>query len=155
MEYIDCNKKITVYNLPLFDTPQISIKEIKGIGGFSNVSLKKFIDLMEFSLFDIIDSLFKKSLKTYTNSDYYICGGKAINDLISNKIISFDFDIHVKDHEDIDKISKHISNNMKQVINESFRLTLRKQIYSILLKINAIDDSLKNYYMTDDLFYYG
>ena len=155
MEYTDCNRKITVYNLPLFDTPPISIKEIKGIGGFSNFSLKKFIDLIEFSLFDIIDSLFKKSLMTYINSDYYICGGKAINDLISNKIISFDFDIHVKEHENIDKISKHVVNNMKQVINQSFRLTLRKQIYSILLKINAIDVSLKSYYMTDDLFYYG
>ena len=155
MEYIDCNRKITVYNLPLFDISPVNIKEIKGLGGISNLSFKKFIDLIEFSLFNIIDSLFKKSLKTFTESDYYICGGKAINDLISSKIKSFDFDIHVKEHEGISKISKHVANNMKKEINKSFRLTIRKQIYSILLKINAIDDSLKNYYMTDHLFYYG
>jgi hypothetical protein len=155
MEYIDSKRKIKVYNLPLYDTHPVSIKEIKGLEGISNFSFKNFIDLIEFSLFNIIDSLFKKSLKTFTESDYYICGGKAINDLISSKIKSFDFDIHVKEHDGIIKISKHIANNMKEEVNKSFRLTIRKQIYSILLKINAIDNSLKNYYMTDDLFYYG
>jgi hypothetical protein len=154
MEYNNCNDKIIVYNLPLFDNPPLDIIEIKDLRGITNLSLQKFINLVEFSLFDIIDPLFKRSLKYYTD-DYYICGGKAITDLISNEIKSFDFDIHVKEKEDIDKISKFIVTNMKKEINQFYRLTIRKKIYSILLKINAIDSNLREYYMTDDLFYYG
>ena len=90
MEYNNCNDKIIVYNLPLFDNPPLDIIEIKDLRGITNLSLQKFINLVEFSLFDIIDPLFKRSLKYYTGN-YYICGGKAITDLISNEIKNNDF----------------------------------------------------------------
>ena len=47
-----------------------------------------FIKLIENALCEIIDVQFRSALSYYPNQDnYYICGGKSINNILSNQYL--------------------------------------------------------------------
>jgi hypothetical protein len=172
MEYTDSKTKIDVYNLPLYkltkpdgsiENPLI-LKNIRTIKGIQNIELKEGIKLIEFSLSEIIDFLIKKSLHDKDierrGIDYYILGGKAINNIIKLKYLekSFDFDIHVKNHSDIIKISKYITQYCNEELNKSFNKHYRRQIYKKLLSLQLVyfsDRECENYYRDNDLIFFG
>jgi hypothetical protein len=156
VEYLDNNNKISVNNLLLNNTRSpIYLADIRTLTGtIEKTSFYDAIALIEFGLFEIVDYLCKAALKTYVGN-YFICGGKAISDLISPTIKSFDFDIHVRDDYQIEEISKHITLSIKTMLNLPYKKIIRKQIFSLLKNMNFVDDTLEAYYETDDLFYFG
>ena len=99
MEYTDSKIKIYVKILPLYLKKKsiIKILKVNTLSGPRDIDFIDFIKLIEIALCEIIDNKFKSALST-CRYDYYICGGKSINNIISNKYLtkSFDFDIHVK-----------------------------------------------------------
>ena len=158
MEYTDINTPILVYNLPLFERDsQLYLKNITTMNIVDTIPLKDCIDLIEYSLLEIIDLLIKKALNKYSQTKYCIVGGKAINNIISLKYLkkSFDFDIHVDKIEDIETISRFITRECNNEINLYYNKIWRYQIYSKLLNLNLIDRSLKNYYMNQNLIFWG
>jgi hypothetical protein len=146
LEYKNVNDQILVYNLPLSHTHFL----------VNNIVFEEFYNIINYSLLELIDKTIKKSLEEYTDK-YCILGGKALNKIISNKYLikSFDFDIHVKKDTDINKISKYIITKSNSFLNLNYKLNLRKEIFIKLKKLNIVDDDLKEYYMTNDLFFYG
>ena len=164
MEYNDSKILIFVKNLPLFisnaEKPLI-LKSIRTIKGIQDIELYEGINLIELSLSEIIDFLIKKSLHDTKiealGIDYYILGGKAINNIIKLKYLkkSFDFDIHVKKPEDIINISKYITDYCNSELNKSYNKMFRYQIYKKLLLLNLVDSNLKHYYFHNNLIFYG
>ena len=166
MEYNDSKILIFVKNLPLFisngEQPLI-LKSIRTIKGIQDIELYEGINLIELSLSEIIDFLIKKSLHDTKiealGIDYYILGGKAINNIIKLKYLkkSFDFDIHVKKPEDIINISKYITDYCNSELNKSYNKMFRYQIYKKLLLLNLVDNdsNLKHYYFHNNLIFYG
>jgi hypothetical protein len=169
MEYNDSKIKIEVYNLPLYkrdksdgtiENPLI-LKNIKTIKGIQNIELKEAVKLIEFSLSEIIDFLIKKALHdpkiTELRIDYYIIGGKAINNIIKLKYLekSFDFDIHVREEEDILNISKYITDYCNEELNKSYNQQYRRQLYIKLQSLNLVDLECRDYYRDDDLIFFG
>lgn len=158
MEYTDITKPILVYNLPLFETVnKLNLKNINTMNIVDTIPLYDCINLIEYSLLEIIDLLIKKTLNKYSQTKYCVVGGKAINNIISLKYLkkSFDFDIHVENHDDILKINKFITKSCNGEINLFYNKIWRYQIYSKLLNLNLIDASLKDYYMSQNLIFYG
>ena len=164
MEYSDSKILIFVKNLPLFITEgenPLILKSIRTIKGIQDIELYEGINLIELSLSEIIDFLIKKSLHDPKikdlGIDYYILGGKAINNIIKLKYIkkSFDFDIHVKNPKDIINISKYITDYCNSELNKSYNKMLRYQIYKKLLLLNLVDSNLKDYYFHNNLIFYG
>jgi len=172
MEYTDSKTKINVYNLPLYKLTKqdgsiedpLILKDIRTIKGVQNIELKEGIKLIELSLSEIIDFLIKKSLHDKEieglRIDYYILGGKAINNIIKLKYLekSFDFDIHVKNHSDIIKISKYITQYCNEELNKSFNKHYRRQIYKKLLSLQLVyfsDRECEQYYKDNDLIFFG
>jgi hypothetical protein len=160
MEYTDSTIKIYVKTLPVYLKKKsiIKILNVNTLSGLKDIDFIDFIKLIEIALCEIIDAKFKSALSTCVY-DYYICGGKSINNIISNKYLtkSFDFDIHVKNEEDIQKISEHIVSDISRDINKHYHLHLRKQIFFKLLNIKAVENTPEfiDYYMHEDLFFYG
>ena len=160
MEYNDSKNQIFVKNLPLFITigeiPLI-LKSIRTIKGIQDIKLYDGINLIELSLSEIIDLLIKKALSSIVGIDYYIIGGKALNNIIKLKYLSksFDFDIHVKKPEDIINISKYITDYCNSELNKPYNKMFRYQIYNKLLLLNLVDSNLKHYYFHNNLIFYG
>jgi hypothetical protein len=172
MEYIDSKTKINVYNLPLYKVTKpdgsiekpLILKDIRTIKGVQNIELKEGIKLIELSLSEIIDFLIKKSLHDEDierrGIDYYIVGGKAINNIIKLKYLekSFDFDIHVKNRSDIINISEYITQYCNEELNKSFNKHYRRQIYKKLLSLQLVyfsDRECEHYYKHNDLIFFG
>jgi hypothetical protein len=164
MEYNDSKFEITVKNLPLFPREiPLFLKNIYTIKGVKDINLDEGINLIQFSLIEIIDLLIKKSLSSdrlnILGIDYYIIGGKAINNIIKLKYLSklFDFDIFVKNVADIETLCRLTTNHCYEELKLSHNKMLRYQIYKKLLLLNLVDETLKNYYMTEntDLIFYG
>ena len=168
MEYNDSRLKIKVYNLPLFkftkqdgtiENPLI-LKNIKTPRGDENIEIIEGIKLIEFSLNEIIDFLIKKSLndKAMIHFEYYIIGGKAINNIIKLNYLekSFDFDIHVKQYEDILNISRYITNYCNEELAKSYNKHYKKLIYKKLRLLNLVDHTCRDYYISNNhLIFYG
>jgi hypothetical protein len=157
MEYVNINESITVNNLPLFINPPLILKNVNTLDGIRNVNLKEVINLIEFTLREIIDLLIKKQLNNCVDINYYVLGGKGLNTIIQDKYLlkSFDFDIHVKNEEEIKKISKYLVSKCKEELDRSWQKMIRNQIYKKLLSLNIVDNTIENYYMFDDLIFYG
>jgi len=157
MEYLDINNNIQVYKLPLYEKPPLIVKYINTLEGFQNIDLYKCINLIEFSLSEIIDLIVKKQLEKINTIKYNIVGGKGLNNIIRNKYLakSFDFDIHVKNDIDVENISKHIVTECNNELNLEWQQMLRKIMYQKLLTLNMVDATLENYYMNAPLIYYG
>jgi hypothetical protein len=157
MEYLDINNNIQVYKLPLYENPPLIVKYINTLEGLQNIDLYKCINLIEFSLSEIIDLIVKKQLEKINTIKYNIVGGKGLNNIIRNKYLakSFDFDIHVKNDIDVENISKYIVTECDKELNLHWQQMLRKIMYQKLLTLNMVDTTLENYYMNEHLIYYG
>jgi hypothetical protein len=149
---------ITCINVPRNSNSIIAHDVIKD-GKKMNMSLNDMIELIEFELLDIVDILVKDALRNYTG-DYYVLGGKSLNNLYKPSVRgitsrSFDFDIHVREHVDINKLSKFIADDTNVTLNQHWKLPYKHQIFRKLKKLNLVDASNLNYYVNNTLFYYG
>lgn len=118
------------------------------------------IEFIEKELVDIIESSFNTILRDIDDINFYIAGGKALNNIVSNKVLfkSFDYDIHVKNDRNIIPMRDTITLRINEYFNLHYRKLLRFFIYQKLLKLKLIDPTdreLLRYYLTDDLFYFG
>jgi hypothetical protein len=152
---------ISVYDLPLYEGRNIKCKDINYFGVIKDITLIEFIEYIEYLLLDIIDLVVKNSMSRYTRHpefDYYLCGGKAINNAISTKYLkkSFDFDIHVDGHDINDQrykgdsltnLSNQITTDINQLISNPWTIFIRKQIATILLNNNIITAAEEEHYI--------
>ena len=159
-EYIDARFEITVKELPLFSRENpLFLKDILTIKGIQNIELKEAINLIQFSLIEIIDLLIKKALSSIVDIDYYIIGGKALNNIIKLKYLSksFNFDILVTNVDSVTLMGQQIRDECFEQLNLPYNQMLRYQIYKKLLLLNLVDETLEKYYMSNDthLIFYG
>jgi hypothetical protein len=154
MEYTNSSQPILVSTC---NNP--NVKVLLTINKISEyVDLNQFKSYVEYELIDIIDTLFVQALKTTPyDIQYYISGGKALNTIIKNKFLpkSFDYDIHVNTRDDQNRIQMHINNTINTELRKSYRKYPRYCIFKSLQKLGLVDDSLLNYYLNEDLFYFG
>jgi hypothetical protein len=154
MEYIDPLQPISVVTCINNDVKVLlTIDEV-----YEYVDISKFKNYVEYELNDIIDTLFIQALKSVPESiNYYIAGGKALNTIIKNKFSpkSFDFDIHVSRDEEIIQLQRHIITSINNELGQHYRKYPRYCIFKSLEKLGIVDESLLDYYLNDNLFYYG
>jgi len=169
-EYNDSTRLISVFNLPLYDL-RIKCKDVNYFGTIKDLTFLEFIEYVEFLLNDIVDLLVKSQLSGYTDNtpgnenrvdfDYYLCGGKALNNSINSTFLkkSFDFDIHVSSYDDDDRrrnldggdsltnFSTRITRDINNFINNHWTIFIRKQIYRILRLNNIVSDEEEAFYI--------
>ena len=133
---------------------------IKNVVDTDNNPVTSFIDLyklLEAILVDIIDNLFRLSLREMSAYKYVNVGGKSINLFIGEKYLkkSFDFDLHIYDgnQQDINQFGIKIF----QVLNNTIKTypLYRLYIINILKRYGFITTAEENHYKTKQLFYYG
>ena len=120
---------------------------------------------IELGLNEIIDGLMKKALHAplppiIPENDYYILGGKAINQIIKKEYMqqSFDYDIHTRDEQTRVNLSQCLVDRINTELTHNWNNIHRLNIYNILKNIGLVqDDTEKEYYMNtnNNLFYYG
>ena len=150
---------LQVCSLPLLIEPPdspIYVTIVQTLYKKNQITFSEFIGIVEYELLDIVDLIFKIAIRSYSNS-YYICGGKAINNLITNKCLikSFDFDIHVQNDHDIRNIGEHIATKMNGELTQCYRKILTRRIYQKLKKLEIVDLTHVSDYMDNSLFFYG
>jgi len=125
----------------------------------SYLDINDFRMILEYDLCDIVELLFDDSIKKINDIDYYITGGKAINAFIKSKYMmkSFDYDIHIKNENEIEKFSIKLVNYLNEELSKEYRLITRYNIYKTLENKNLVDETIKEYYMDlkKPLFYLG
>ncbi len=130
-----------------------------------NLSKKKITNSIDFYSFleeltlDLIDLVFKNTLKDFVSYDYALSGGKCINKIISQSKLnkSFNFDINILNGK---LPKKHFSENFTRIINTSFKnkgkfYMFRYYLFNILKHNELVSDNEKSHYLTNILFYYG
>jgi hypothetical protein len=153
---------VTVINLPRFDT-QLRAHDVIRFGKkLKPIKMNDLIDLIEYELLDIVEMYIKHAIHN-TDIPYYILGGKAINNAFSiskrsTLSRSFDFDIHVRNHEDVTRMSSAIASNANSYSKQYYMKVYKKMIFYKLRELNLVTDADKDYYFNNgntDLFCYG
>ena len=149
-----------------YDDNTIQVNNINDLTGqlIQTCFFHEFIVLLENKLTFVCDMIIKLALLTI-DTKYVIVGGKALNNIISknNLTNSFNYDICVKDADDIVAISNKMLLGL--ILNNHWRKHYRRQIFDILLHSNLVDipdvndittvGTILHYYMTDPLIYSG
>ena len=89
---------LPVYDNVIFNVPELVLNNIYDEKNESITQLSELYSLLETTLNDIVDNIFRFSLQgNLSNQPYVNIGGKAINQYISERFLkkSFDFDIHI------------------------------------------------------------
>ena len=130
-------------------------------------TFNNLIKYLEYLLVDIIDDNMKYALKNYTpvtgklRPYYYLTGSKAINNMVDFLNKSFNFDIHLYKYDDIYDINKDFSSSITNTLirrfnnNNLYAKYIRGVIFNKLKTYNLVDENDKEYYFSDQLFYYG
>ena len=160
MEYTDSKKPIIVSNLPIEKSITQLAFASRGRGFMKEVlSIIDGLSKIEEVFLDIIDLQTKLALKNINTIEFHVAGGKAINNIIKKNHLfkSFDFDIHVKNHMDVQELSKKITESINNELRQPWNMHIRNQIFKKLEKLNYVSDNEKNYYLdeSNDLIYYG
>jgi len=145
-------------------------------------NFNNLIKYLEYILVDFIDDHMKFALKKYgseripsftdnpnENLQYYLTGGKAINQIVNNYNLnkSFDFDIHLFFGNNFIVNNNHklsFSKRIAKYMFEEFDQDGEKKewvkfkraiIFNKLKKYDLVDDENLHHYYSDKLFYYG
>lgn len=115
-----------------------------------------FVKYVKYILVDFCDLIIKRSLMSY-NDDYYVSGDKSLKHILSLGMQhkSSDFDINVKDAQDIEQISHHIDSECNNLLSYSYTKIYRHQVFLHLYYLKSVNNDLYNYYMYDKMIYYG
>jgi len=126
-------------------------------GNYETVDFIDFLSHIEYELNNVIEILVDFSLKNINNIPYFILGGKALNNIIKPKYLqkSFDYDIHSDTTDNVDLLKKRLVENINQELNLPYRKYSRLTIFLGLKKLGLVDDTLKNYYLSDNLIFRG
>jgi hypothetical protein len=150
---------VTVINLPRSEKKLLVHDIIRSNTKLRPITMNDLIELIEYELLDIVEMFIKEGIRNSSNF-YYILGGKAISNAFSiskRSTISrsFDFDIHVREADDIKTMSNNIASNANEQSREYYMKVYNKWIYYKLKGLNIVDESDEGYYTDGDIFCYG
>ena len=141
-------------DLYIYDTPNYYYIN-NTVFSFADINAK-----IELGLNEIIDGLMKKAFNSplpyyIQENDYYILGGKAINQIIKKEYMqqSFDYDIHTRDINTKVNLSYYLVHRINTELTHNWNKIHRLNIYNMLKKIGLVqDDTEKEYYMNTNIW---
>ena len=136
----------------------MKISDIEDPDGKIINNYSQLYDLLESILLELVDNIFRISLRDLYMYKYVNIGGKSINEFINTKYLSksFDFDLHLYEGDEnyINVFGLHLANNLNKTITTIFPL-YRPYILNILRRYELITKKEESHYLQNNLFYYG
>lgn len=117
-------------------------------------------ELFELITIDLMDYIVSSVLPSFDQYEYIVYGGKALNNILKPTVLakSFDFDIHYygkHDQTDLNRFGSQLTDQMNDFLRQSDQQNIRQELYQRLLFHDLVTDNERQYYLYNNLFYYG